>query len=160
MPDEDKIEAVLLAAAGERRPTSSDISPILALIEEGLDLDGDIIPGIHKAKQHASASISSWRWYATAIKAALKERPKRPVIDAVGRTPANEAQIEVWRKAFGNDFADGPRPVIWIRGSDPRFSSMAPRWAAEKPGQKPPAPITSNYFSGYGWAFPAHWIGL
>jgi hypothetical protein len=57
------------------------------------------------------------------------------------------------------DFADGPRPVWWIRKDDPRYPSLAERWAREKPGQRPPAPITSKYFSGEGWAFPAHWLG-
>lgn len=60
---------------------------------------------------------------------------------------------------FRDDFADGPRPLIWIRGSDPRYSSLAQKWAAEKRPQRPPAPISSKYFKGEGWAFPAQWVG-
>jgi hypothetical protein len=64
-----------------------------------------------------------------------------------------------WQKEFRDDFADGPRPVIWIRGTDPRYRSLAQRWATEKRPQHPPAPISSKYFSGEGWAFPAYWVG-
>lgn len=66
---------------------------------------------------------------------------------------------DAWRKIFRDDFADGPRPVIWIRGNDPRYASLARRWATEKPPQKPPSPISSKYFKGEGWAFPAQWVG-
>ena len=55
------------------------------------------------------------------------------------------------------DFADGPRPVYWIRDNDPRYSLLAARWATERK-QRRPAPISSKYFKGDGCAFPAAWV--
>jgi hypothetical protein len=56
-----------------------------------------------------------------------------------------------------DDFADGPHPVQWIRGKDPRYSLLAARWATEKK-QARPVPISSKYFKGEGWAFPVAWV--
>ncbi len=144
MTDPDTVERLLLQAAGVRRPSSMDISSILSLIEEGYDLDLHILPGIRDGVIGGKTqdAVSSWRYFIPAIK---KRRTK------VAITPSNrEASID-------GDFADGERPVWWIRGSDPRFSSLAARWAAGKK-QRRPAPITSSYFKGSGWAFPAHWV--
>ncbi len=139
MTDPDTVEALLLQAAGVRRPSSMDISPILALLEEGYDLDRNIIPEIKRAAQLAKEPVSSWRWYAAAI------RQK-----SVRQATSQDSNID-------GDFADGERPVWWIRGNDPRYSALAARWAAEKKQQRP-SPIASKYFKGEGWAFPAHWV--
>jgi hypothetical protein len=146
--DADELEAVLLQAAGVHRPSSMDISPILALIEEGYDIDRDIVPAIKRMALAAKGPISSWRFFVPGIKQARIQA-------AVGASTEQETTLD-------GDFADGPRPVWWIRGSDPRYPSLAARWAKERPstfGPKPPAPIMSKYFKGEGWAFPAHWVG-
>jgi hypothetical protein len=143
--DADGIEALLLQAAGVRRPLSLDISPMLALLELGYDLERDIIPVIKRLAPHAKGPIASWRYFVSEIKS-------RPLKGAVATDRVDMGGID-------GDFADGPRPVWWIRHDDPRYSSLAARWAAEKKGQRRPAPIESKYFKGRGWAFPAHWVG-
>ncbi len=142
MSDADEIEALLLQAAGNRRPSSMDISPILALIEEGYDLDLHILPGIREGATRAREAITSWRYFIPAI----KQKKIKPA-------PGSDGQ----ETSLDGDFADGPRPVHWIRGNDPRYGSLAARWAAEKK-QRRPAPIASKYFKGTGWAFPAAWV--
>jgi hypothetical protein len=150
MSDADEIEGLLLQAAGTRRPSSADISPILALIEEGYDLDRDILPGIRENTAKAGEAISSWRYFVPAIK-------RRRTTKAIGALTGQETSID-------GDFADGPRPVYWIRGTDPRYGALAARWAVEQTkrqkGKKAPrpAPILSKYFKGEGWAFPAAWV--
>jgi hypothetical protein len=147
MPDEDTIETVLLQAAGERRPSSTDISPILALIEEGYDLDRDILPVIVRKSSSAKQKISSWRWFV----ASIREGRLRSVVGG------KEAEDIGNHSTITGDFADGERPVHWITADDPRYGSLAARWATEKK-QRRPAPIVSKWFKGVGWAFPAHWI--
>lgn len=147
MNDPDAIEAVLLQAAGVRRPSSMDISPILALIEEGYDLDQHILPTIRIKAASSGDAPQSWRWFVPAI------RDARLKSIAGGRPDMGGDKTST----IDGDFADGERPVWWIRGDDSRYSSLAARWAAEKK-QRRPAPIMSKYFKGLGWAFPAHWV--
>jgi hypothetical protein len=150
MTDPDTVEAVLLQAAGTHHPSSMDISPILALIELGYDLDRDIVPVIKRMVPHAKGIISSWRYFVSEIKA----RPLKPV---------GAAAVEDMSGIHG-DYAGGERPVWWVRGDDPRYEALAIRWAADatkrlKKRQRRPVPIESKYFKGKGWAFPAHWVG-
>ncbi len=133
MSDADEIEALLLQAAGGRHPSSMDISPILALIEEGYDLDLHILPGIREAADGAREAISSWRYFIPAIK---RRKTKAALV---------------------SDGQGISLPVQWICGNDPRYDSLAAQWAAEKK-QRRPAPIASKYFKGHGWAFPAAWV--
>jgi hypothetical protein len=76
---------------------------------------------------------------------------------AARQTSTGKSQAEVWQEQFGEDFVDGPRPLIWVRNNDPDYLELARRWGREK-RQNPPVPIRSKYFTGHGWAFPADWV--
>lgn len=149
MADPDTVEELLLQAVGEHRPSSPDISSILALIELGYDLDDDILPVVRRMVRHIKKPIGSWRYFV----AEIKMRPLKASSDE-----------KVDTSDIDGDFADGPRPVWWIRGDDPRYDALAARWQAEQTKRQKakapkPTPIMSKYFKGLGWAFPAHWVG-
>jgi hypothetical protein len=103
----------LLAAAGKNgghHPNLAlGISPIVALIAKGYDLDADIIPAIEETSR---PDIGSWNFFVRVIerraaeKAAIKPKPQRPVqaIDWPAALRAFQSQGIWYEQRYG------PRP--------------------------------------------------
>lgn len=77
----DDLEKRLREAAGlESSPSPKlfDLSPILSLIDAGVDLDRVILPKIRSMRDRAPANVSTWRYFAAAIEGDLTRQSSKP----------------------------------------------------------------------------------
>lgn len=93
----DRIEAVLrraLGAEGNPNPSMSDISPIMALIDNGVSLDGVIVPKIRAMAASRGDSLrrkgKPWNYIASAIADDLSEDSRRVEGAGNGHAPPVE----------------------------------------------------------------------
>ena len=131
----DAMETALREAAGlqnDPSPSLMDLSPIVALIDKGWDLAGDILPVI-RAK--ARPGVRTWRYFVPAIEQSktanerIAAKPEAVVVAAVG----------------------------WVHTEQPEWGELAERFKRER-GKPPPAMGSRAGLIGQGWYFPAEWI--
>lgn len=128
--DLDLVEAKCRTAAGvENSPSPGlfNVAPILALIDEGFDLDRQIIP-VLKAKAAAKKFGRSWAFYVDAIRdSRLPDAPKLRDVPA----PAGS-------------------PSVFVRSESEEWRA----WIAAYAAQGKPAPRAKQTKHGFGWFFP------
>lgn len=130
----DELEAKLFDAAGiagfraERHPRLVDLSPILALIERGYDLDADILPVI-RAKAR-NKTFSSWSFFTDAIIEATAAKRKIPMVEPAASTAA--WPIEKWR----------PLVAHWRQTGNWNREALGP--APNEPGCKAPLELIKD----------------
>lgn len=128
--DLDLVEAKCRTAAGvENSPSPGlfNVAPILALIDEGFDLDRQIIP-VLKAKAAAKKFGRSWAFYVDAIRdSRLPDAPKLRDVPA----PAGS-------------------PSVFVRSESEEWLA----WIAAYAAQGKPAPRAKQTKHGFGWFFP------
>lgn len=127
---DEQLLARLLTAIGRSGPVPPamrDLGPIRALLAEGCDLDRDVIALLTAKRATGKAKAAqSWAYFAEAIRE--------------HRAKAAPAVVAVDRK-------------VWIGVEDPRWPTMAARYAAENHGEKPPTDRLN------GWHFLREWLG-
>ncbi len=138
--DYDRIERLCREAAGlvdDPAPALFDLSPIVGLIDRGLDLDRDIVPGI-RAVARAGRKGRSWAYYVRPILDAKDHHAKAFAAAGNGSAAIAEETAEerearlnrMWRA-----WKRGTWPASW--GPDPESAGCEiPRALIEKWSQK------------------------
>lgn len=109
---------------------SRDISPILALIDSGYDLEKHIVPVIRERALKAKKPIGSWQYFVGPV------------------TEAHSANKGLPRAA------EPAVPTTWITDENPHWTAMSARHTAER--GKPPPRVAG--LGGLGWHFPTAWL--
>lgn len=122
--DFDKILDRCISALPEgvtwRVTTNLDVSPIVAAMRDGADLERDVIPAIKLAAERAKVdgrSISSWKFFAGAIADRVKARTAARSVEPV--EPVDRKALEAsWRWALVQEAKTGAWPSREIRKAE------------------------------------------
>lgn len=134
----DDIEVRLYEAInldGDPPPSLRDISPILALLDKGYDLDVDVLPKLRAITAKGKRG-RSWNYYLPSI------------------TEGHEATAAIPAKAQ----PPPATPLVWVTEDDPRWPAFRARHVSEK-GRTPVA-MGSKHETGIGSYFPVEWAGV
>lgn len=132
---EDRIEAEIRSAAGERAPDSEDLTPIFGLLEAGYDFVRDIVPVVRERAAKATKPIASWRYFVPAIEEA------KAANGAI--KPKSSAPSE---------------PVEWLPDDSPQWGAMNERSQREK--HRPLLARGSSSANGIGAFVPTAWLDM
>lgn len=130
----EELERKLFEAAGiagfraERHPKLMDLSPILALIERGYDLDADILPIIRARSRNKT--FSTWAFFTDAIVEAAASKRAIPQLERP--PPVANWPPEKWR----------PLLAHWRETGNWNRDALGP--APDEPGCKAPKELTRN----------------
>lgn len=99
----DRLEAALREAAGlqnDPSPSLADLSPILGLIDSGIDLESHILPVVRAAARGGKKG-RSWRFYVPIVQDALQSRiaASSIVVPQAGAPAKTTMSDEDWDKA-------------------------------------------------------------